>query len=60
LTDLFVLFPSPSNEARNQKDAGFSLIAACFMLVSCLAYSSALKMETTRSTEMQAYFQRTT
>jgi hypothetical protein len=31
-------------------------LAACFMLVSCLAYSSTLKMEGTRSSETSVAF----
>jgi hypothetical protein len=34
--------------------------AACFMLVSCLAYSSILKMEAIRSSETSIDFHRTT
>jgi hypothetical protein len=33
---------------------------ACFMLVYCLTYSSALKMEATRSSETSVDFPRTT
>jgi hypothetical protein len=36
-----------------------ALLAACFMLVSCFAQSSTLKMEATRSSETSAEFQRT-
>jgi hypothetical protein len=36
-----------------------ALLANCFMLVSCLAYSSTLKMEATCSSEMSVDFQRT-
>jgi hypothetical protein len=32
----------------------------CFILISCLAYSSTLKMEATYSSETSADFQRTT
>jgi hypothetical protein len=35
-------------------------LATCFMLVSCLAYSSTLKIEDTYSAETSAEFQRTT
>jgi hypothetical protein len=35
------------------------LPAACFMLVSCLAYSSTLKMEAMWSSEMLGDFQQT-
>jgi hypothetical protein len=31
----------------------------CYMLVSCLAYSSTLKMEATCSSEMSVHFERT-
>jgi hypothetical protein len=34
-----------------------SLLAACFMLVSCLAYSSTLKMEAAHSSEKSLDFQ---
>jgi hypothetical protein len=37
-----------------------ALLAACFMLASCLAYSSILKMEVICSSEMSDDFQRTT
>jgi hypothetical protein len=36
------------------------MLAACFILVSCLAYSSTLKMETTCSSETSVDFHRTT
>jgi hypothetical protein len=36
------------------------LLAACFMLVFCLAYSSTLKMEATCSAETSVHFQLTT
>jgi hypothetical protein len=36
------------------------MLVACFMLVSYLAYSSSLKMETTCSSETSDDFQRTT
>jgi hypothetical protein len=36
------------------------LLAICFMLISCLVYSSALKMEATCSSEASTEFQRTT
>jgi hypothetical protein len=51
---------------RNQdsiagRDKRFSLaIATCFMLVSCLAYSSNLRMKATCSSKTSADFQRTT
>jgi hypothetical protein len=40
-----------TSQARNQREAGITascsavLLAACFMLVSCLAYSSTLRVE---------------
>jgi hypothetical protein len=34
-----------------------ALLATCFMLVSCLAYSSTLKMEATSSSKMSDDFQ---
>jgi hypothetical protein len=37
-----------------------TLLAACFMLASCLAYSSILKMEATCSSETSVDFQRLT
>jgi hypothetical protein len=37
----------------------FLLFATCFMLVSCLAYSSTLKMEATYFSETSVDFQRT-
>jgi hypothetical protein len=50
--------------ARNQREAGgkkrqHSLLVTCFTLVSCLAYSSTLKMEGTPSSETWVDFQRT-
>jgi starvation-inducible outer membrane lipoprotein len=36
-----------------------ALLATCFMLASCLAYSLALKMEVTRSSEALVDFQQT-
>jgi hypothetical protein len=38
----------------------FALLAACFMLVSCLAYTSTLKMEVICSSETSVGFHRTT
>jgi hypothetical protein len=42
-------------KAANSKvlfcSAQFALLAACFLLVSCLAYSSALKIERVRPSE---------
>jgi hypothetical protein len=37
-----------------------ALLAACLKLVSCLVYSSTLKMETTCSSEMLVDFQQST
>jgi hypothetical protein len=37
-----------------------AVLAACFMLLSCLAYSSTPKTETTCSSETSVHFQRTT
>jgi hypothetical protein len=37
-----------------------ALLSTCFLLVSCLAYSSTLKMEATCSSEKWVGFQRTT
>jgi hypothetical protein len=36
------------------------ILAACFMLISCLAYSSALKLEATGSSKILVGFQWTT
>jgi hypothetical protein len=36
------------------------LLATCFMLISCLAYSSALRIEATGSSETSADFQQST
>jgi hypothetical protein len=36
------------------------MLAACFTLVSCLAYSSAMKMQATFSSEMSVDIQRAT
>jgi hypothetical protein len=44
------------SQARNQR----ALFAACFTLVSCLAYTSTLKMEETCSSETSVDFQQTT
>jgi hypothetical protein len=38
----------------------YAKLAACFMLVSCLAYSSTLKMEVICSSETLVDFQQTT
>jgi hypothetical protein len=40
----------------NQHKAGSKLLVACFMLISCLAYFSNLKMEVTYSSETTADF----
>jgi hypothetical protein len=45
------------SQARNQPEAGSK---HCFMLVSCLAYSSILKMEVICSSEVLTDFQQTT
>jgi hypothetical protein len=37
-----------------------ALLATCFMLVSCLVYSSTLKMEAARSSDMYVEFLRNT
>jgi hypothetical protein len=44
---------------KNQQEEGskHSLPATCFTLVSCLAYSSSLKMEATCSSETYVEFQ---
>jgi hypothetical protein len=46
-------------DIQQQHEAG-SKLAACFMLLSCLAYSSTLKMKVTCSSEMSVDFQWTT
>jgi hypothetical protein len=43
------------SQRRNQHEAG-SKLATCFVLVSCLSYSSTLKMEAICSTELTAAF----
>jgi hypothetical protein len=48
-----------TSHVRDQHEAGYSLPPA-FMLVSYLAYPSALKMEATCSSETSVHFQRTT
>jgi hypothetical protein len=49
-------------QARNQNEtaAGTPLLTSCFMLVSCLSFSSILKMEATCSSETSVDFQRNT
>jgi hypothetical protein len=49
-------------EARNRHEGGSSqtLLPVCFMLVSCLAYSSTLKMEVTHCSETMVDFHWTT
>jgi hypothetical protein len=39
--------------------SGSALIAVCFLLLSCLAYISTLKIEATRSSELPVDFQQT-
>jgi hypothetical protein len=46
-------------QGRNKSEAG-RLLAACFMLVSCLDYSSTLKIEAIYFSEMSDEFHRTT
>jgi hypothetical protein len=46
-------------QETSMEKAAYSL-SACFMLVSCLAYSSTLKMEATCSSEMSVGFYPTT
>jgi hypothetical protein len=50
-----------SKQARNQREAGSkqSSASVCFALVSCMAYSSTLKMEAKCSSETSVDFQRT-
>jgi hypothetical protein len=47
-------------EARNQNERSYQAEQLIFKMVSCLAYSSALKMDATCSSETSVYFQRTT
>jgi hypothetical protein len=47
------------SQERNQHEEG-SKLSTCFMLVSCLAYSSTLKVETIYSIELTADFHTTT
>jgi hypothetical protein len=49
-----IMLCSPLDAGSKQK------LAVCFMLISCLAYSSALKMELTCSSETLVGYQRTT
>jgi hypothetical protein len=41
-------------------DRQLDLLVTCLIMVSCLAYSSTMKMEATYSIEMSVDFQRTT
>jgi hypothetical protein len=41
-------------------EQNFLRVARCFLLVTCLAYSSTLKMEAVRSFKTSAYFYETT
>jgi hypothetical protein len=54
--------PSSGSKSKLNKKAARAraLLATGFMLVSCLAYSSTLKMEAVCSSETSADFQRTT
>jgi hypothetical protein len=45
---------------RFERTCRLVLLATCFMLISCLAYFSTLKMEITSSSETSVDFQRTT
>jgi hypothetical protein len=50
------------SKSRNQREAACNqscLLATCFTLISCLAHSSALKMEATYSSETPVDLQRT-
>jgi hypothetical protein len=47
-------------ETSNKQAANTAKLAACLLLVSCLAYASALKVEATYSSETSVDFQRTT
>jgi hypothetical protein len=49
-----------THSKQGQEPEKQALVSACFMLVSCLAYSLALKMEVTCSSGMSADFQWTT
>jgi hypothetical protein len=50
----------PLSSGLKDKPSKKSELAACFMLASCLAYYSTLKMKVTRSSEMPVDFRRTT
>jgi hypothetical protein len=50
---------SGSKSKPSKKPVWSMKLATCFMLVSCLAYSSTLKMKATYSSEMSVSFQRT-
>jgi hypothetical protein len=58
-TDVSEEHVASSKPARNQDEAG-SKFAAYFILASCFAYSSTLKMEVTYSSETSVAFQRIT
>jgi hypothetical protein len=49
----------PSSRSKKKRSKKPAKLATCFMLVSSLAYSSALKMEATCSSETSVDFQRT-
>jgi hypothetical protein len=50
----------PTSRSKYKLSRNPALLENCFMLVSCLAYSSTLKLEETCSSETPADFQRTT
>jgi hypothetical protein len=45
---------------RHEAGKQAALLAKCFMLISCLAYSSTMMMEATYYSDMSVHFQRTT
>jgi hypothetical protein len=47
-------------EEQAKQEASMNLLATCFILVSCSAYSSTLKMKATSSSETLVHSQRTT
>jgi hypothetical protein len=51
---------SPSSGMKSKPSKKPALLAACFMLFSCLAYYLTLKMEVTRFSDMSVIFQWTT
>jgi hypothetical protein len=50
----------PSSRSKSHPSEQSTLFAACIFLVSCLAYTSTLKMEVTCSSETSTYFYKAT